>query len=91
MKKFRTLFTLLVFCCFAILTNAQTKNMQVTPSKQCASRTTIAPSKATTATPPVKKPLATTKQRRLKNYQSNHKIIRKRKSIKLENAIAAKE
>lgn len=92
MKNFRTLLTLLVVCCFVKITNAQTKNIIPSAPEQCTSKEMVATSKSTTTAPPlVKKSLAATKQRRLKNYQYNPRITRKRKTIKLENVIAVKE
>ena len=90
MKNFRILFILLITCHFTVFTNSQTTKLAASEAA-CASTTAPTSIKSIKVTHSTKKPLKVTKQRRLKNYQSNHKINRKRKAITPDNVVATKE
>ncbi len=89
MKKIRIVFILLTTCNFSIL-NAQTANLQPIFNKICAQKMAICSTKSIHPKTPPKKSLAVTKQRRLKSYQSNHKIARKRKMVSSTKSIACR-
>lgn len=91
MKNFSILFTLLITCSFTTFTNAQAAKTLSKANQHCGIEAIPTPIKTKTTIKPSKKSLATTKKRRLKSYQNNHKINRKRKAITLDHAIAAKE
>jgi len=63
--------------------DAQTAKKLNCTNQQCNATTKPILTKRTTCTTPSAKTLASasTKKRRLKNYQSNHKIARKRKNL----------
>ena len=90
MKNFRIVFVLLITCSFSVL-NAQTSNVQKITKETCAQKRAICSTKSINPPTPPNKSLATTKQRRLKSYQSNHKIARKRKTVAPTNSIAARD
>ncbi len=90
MKNFRIVFILLISCGVSVL-NAQTSNLQKITKETCAQKNAICSTKSINPPTPPKKSLAVAKQRRLKSYQSNHKIARKRKTIIATNAIATRD
>ena len=79
-------------CICTVFVNAQiATNLPADTKEICTQKTAISSTKSINPQTPPKKSLIVTKQRRLKSYQSNHKIARKRKATVVKNMLSVNE
>lgn len=92
-KNFRMFLSLFFFSITMSVVSAQTSQSVVdTKNKEvCQPITNIAVAEKikTQDSQTVKKAIVSTQKRRLKSYESNHRIARKRKPVAVENALAS--
>lgn len=92
MKNIRIIFSLFLFCTFSIIvtaqTNTNTADLCLVKGKKIE---VVVKTKTVKTENTPRKVVVSTKQRRLKSYQSNHKIARKRKATVPENTLAVSE
>lgn len=92
MKNFRYIFNTLTICTLTLSIQAQSIPIHSFSSTTlCATATKVIPSKKSNKNNLSQKSLVVTKQRRLKSYQHNHKIVRKRKITNPKDIHAVKD